>query len=634
MPTYAELSAQVEPNRRRLAAQDRPRIAVCIDTSSIAVGAIETLANIRAAVESAGLDVDVDQVGGNGMSFAYPVVEVSAPGGQRILYQHVRAEDASEFVQSVLVRREAMNQWTLGAVEGTADGVSPMSDQPWYALQDRRLMGEMGLADPEKVDDYVARGAYSGLARALSMTQEEVIAEVSGSKVGGRGGSFFPVGRKWDFLRTSPTNPKAIVCNADEGDGGAWVNRMTIENDPHALIEGMAIAGYAAGAVRGYIYIREEYPLGFERISKAVEQAEARGLIGPSVLGTETAFDLKVVRGAGSYVCGEESGLIASIEDGRGMPKIRPPFPAASGVFGQGSNVNNVQSYHTAGWVMRHGVEKYVEVGTERNPGTMMFTISGSVSRIGCFELPMGTTVRQLFEVCGGGAPNGHAFKALQPGGPLLGIMPDWSLDLGMEPENFREKGMGSLGGGGFVMLDDHDCIVDLCAQYELFLEDESCGRCTTCHGGTQRATEILRRIQRGGGRESDIGKIRLLSATLRYSNCFHGQFATTVIANALDWFADEVNEHIHQRRCRSQKCAGLIKYVADREAASQPEHAAALARANEVCINAVTGASDGACLDCFVCHELLPDVVTIHDRFEPNVGPAPELISVQPAER
>jgi len=634
MPNYAELSAQVEPNRRRLAAEDRPRIAVCIDTSSIAVGALETLANIRGAVQAAGLDVDVDQVGGNGMSFANPVVEVAAPGGQRILYQHVKPADAAEFVQAVLVRREASNQWTLGAVGGSADGVPPMSDQPWYALQDRRLMAEMGLADPENVDDYVARGAYSGLARALSMTQEEVIAEVSGSKVGGRGGSFFPVGRKWDFLRTSPTNPKAIVCNADEGDGGAWVNRMTIENDPHALIEGMAIAGYAAGAVRGYIYIREEYPLGFERISKAVEQAEARGIIGPSVLGTETAFDLKVVRGAGSYVCGEESGLIASIEDGRGMPKIRPPFPAASGVYGQGSNVNNVQSYHTAGWVMRHGVEEYVEVGTERNPGTMMFTISGSVSRVGCFELPMGTTVRQLFEVCGGGAPNGHAFKALQPGGPLLGIMPDWSLDLGMEPENFREKGMGSLGGGGFVMLDDHDCIVDLCAQYEWFLEDESCGRCTTCHGGTQRATEILRRIQRGGGRESDIGKIRLLSATLRYSNCFHGQFATTVIANALDWFADEVNEHIHQRRCRAQKCAGLIKYEANRAAASQPEHADAMARANEVCINAVTGASDGACLDCFVCHELLPDVVTIQDRFEANVGPAPELISVQPAER
>jgi NADH:ubiquinone oxidoreductase subunit F (NADH-binding) len=264
----------------------------------------------------------------------------------------------------------------------------------------------------------------------------------------------------------------------------------------------------------------------------------------------------------------------------------------------------------------------------------MMFTISGSVQRVGCFELPMGTTVRELFEVCGGGAPDGHAFKALQPGGPLLGIMPDWSLDLGMEPENFREKGMGSLGGGGFVMLDDHDCIVDLCAQYEWFLEDESCGRCTTCHGGTQRATEILRRIQRGGGRESDIGKIRLLSATLRYSNCFHGQFATTVIANALDWFSDEVNEHIHQRRCRAQKCAGLIKYVADREKASQPEYAEALARANAVCINAVTGASDGACLECFVCREVLPEVVAVEDRFDPNVGPAPELISVQPAER
>jgi NADH:ubiquinone oxidoreductase subunit F (NADH-binding) len=394
------------------------------------------------------------------------------------------------------------------------------------------------------------------------------------------------------------------------------------------------IGGYAAGAQKGYIYIREEYPLAFERMNKAVEQARERGILGPSVMGTDFAFDIRVVRGAGSYVCGEESGLIASIEDSRGMPKIRPPFPAASGVLGEGSNVNNVESYHTAAWVLRHGVPAYTEVGTERNPGTMMFTLSGDVQRMGCFELPMGTTVREAYEVCAGGSPDGRQFKALQPGGPLLGIMPEFSLDLGMEPENFREKGMGSLGGGGLIFLDESSCVVDLCAQYELFLEDESCGRCTTCHGGTQRAVEIIRRIQRGGGRESDIGKIRLLSATLRYSNCFHGQFATTIIANSLDWFADEVNEHIYQRRCRARVCQGLIAYEADRDAATRTEYADALARANYACIRVLEGERTEACLDCFVCHDLLPEVVRIVDRFEPNVGAAPELISVQPVEQ
>jgi NADH:ubiquinone oxidoreductase subunit F (NADH-binding) len=243
-------------------------------------------------------------------------------------------------------------------------------------------------------------------------------------------------------------------------------------------------------------------------------------------------------------------------------------------------------------------------------------------------------TIREAFEVCGGGAEEGHTFKALQPGGPLLGIVNQKALDFVLEPESFREGGAVGLGGGGFVFLDERDCVVDLCTQFEWFLEDESCGRCTTCHGGTQRMVEILRRIQRGGGRESDLGKFRMLADTLRYSNCFHGQFAPSVIMNALTSFSDEVNEHIHQRRCRAQKCSGLIRYEADRELAAQPQYADAVARANEVCINAVTGASDGACLDCFVCRELVPDVVTIHDRFEPHIGPAPELISVQPAER
>lgn len=630
MPTYEQLVANASANKRRLDAADRPRLAVCIDTSSIAVGALDTLAALREAVSAAGVDAAVDQTGGNGMSFANPVVELTRPDGTRVYFQHVRAEEASQFVQTVLAQGELANRWTLGATSGSPEGVPSMDTYDWWSIQSRRLMTEMGVCDPENIDDYLARGAYAGLNRALGLSQEEVIAEVVTAKVGGRGGSFFPVGRKWDFLRTSPTSPKNMVCNADEGDGGAWVNRMTLENDPHSLIEGITIGGYAAGAQKGYIYIREEYPLAFERMVKAVEQARERGILGDSVLGSNFAFDIRVVRGAGSYVCGEESGLIASIEDSRGMPKIRPPFPAASGVLGEGSNVNNVESYHTAAWVLRHGVPAYTEVGTERNPGTMMFTLSGDVQRMGCFELPMGTTVRQAYEICAGGSPEGRRFKALQPGGPLLGIMPAFSLDLGMEPENFREKGMGSLGGGGLVFLDDSSCIVDLCSQYELFLEDESCGRCTTCHGGTQRAVEIIRRIQRGGGRESDIGKIRLLSATLRYSNCFHGQFATTIIANSLDWFADEVNEHIYQRRCRAHVCEGLIAYEVDEAAAALPENADAVARARSACAQ-VFGSEDIAN---FLGRDIAPSVVRIVDRFPPNVGPAPELISVQPAER
>ena len=632
MPTYQELVAQAEPARRRLLALDRPRIAVGIDTSSIAVGAQKTLQALREAAGRAGVQADVDQVGGNGLSFANPLVEVAKPDGSRVFYQHVTAADAEEFVQSVLVRGEASNRWALGIVDGAVDGVPALDSFPWWSGQTRRLMADMGLADPENIDDFIARGAYAGLERALGMGQEEVIAEVLNSRLRGRSGSDFPTGRKWDFLRTSTTQPKAMLCNADEGDPGAWVNRMTLENDPHGLIEGMLIGGWATGAERGYIYIREEYPLAFDRMVGAVRQAEERGLLGTNILNRGYSFEIKVVRGAGSYVCGEESGLIASVEDGRGMPKIRPPFPAASGVFGQGTNVNNVETYHSVAWLLRNSVEKYLEIDTGRNAGTMMFTLSGHVERAGCFELPLGVKVREVYEVFGGGAPQGHSFKALQPGGPLLGIMPASSLDLGLEPEIFRENGMAAMGGGGLVFLDDRACIVDLCAHFEWFLEDESCGRCTTCHGGTQRMVEILRRVQRGGGRESDIGKLRLLAATLRYSNCIHGQAAPSIIVNTLDWFIDEVNEHIFDRRCRARVCKGLIAYEADRDAAARPENAEALARAGEACINAVTGQSDGACLDCFVCHELLPDVVRLVDAFPSGVGPAPELISVQPA--
>jgi len=641
MPGYAELVAAAEPARLRLEAHDRPRLAVAVDTSTIAIGARATLAALREAVAARGLDADVIAVGGNGLSFAGPTIALALPPstgsgqapGARVLYQRVEAESAADFVAAVLERGELDNAWLLGALSG-AEGLRRMDDHPWWAIQERRLMGDMGLIDPESIDDAIARGAYAGLERALGMTPEEVIAEVTGSKLLGRSGSFFPTGRKWDFLRTSAATPKAMVCNADEGDPGAWVNRMTMESDPHALIEGMAIGGWACGAERGYVYIRDEYPLAVERMEAAVEQARERGLLGDSVLGRDFAFDLKVVRGAGSYVCGEESGLIASIEDARGMPKLRPPFPAASGVFGQGSNVNNVGSYHSATWIMRHGVEKYVEVGTERNPGTMLFTLSGQVQRVGCFELPFGTKARAVYEQCGGGAPAGRSFKALQPGGPLLGVLPEFVLDLAIEPEAFREGGAIGLGGGGFVFLDDSACVVDLCAQFEWFIEDESCGRCTTCHGGTQRMVEILRRIQRGGGRQSDVGKFRLIADTLRYSNCFHGQFAPSVIVNALDWFTEELNEHIYGRRCPTQVCKGLVRY----EIAGQDGD---LAKAADYCPTAAISLRDDAyviddalCVRCDACREIAPAAVRIVDRFEAGLGPAPEPVSVQPAER
>jgi NADH:ubiquinone oxidoreductase subunit F (NADH-binding) len=636
VPSYAELVTGAEPAARRLNALDRRRIAVCVDTSSIASGALETLAALRDAVASRGLDVEVAQVGGNGMSFANPVVEVGHSDGTRILYQRITATTVPAFLDAVIVRGEPGLEWVLGALDESPGGDHRrMESYEWWRVQNRRLMRDMGAADPDEIDEYIARGAYAGLDRALAMGPEAVIEEVLSSRLRGRSGSDFPTGRKWDFLRTSPTTPKTMVCNADEGDPGAWVNRLTLENDPHALIEGMVIGAWATGAVRGYIYIREEYPLAVERTERAVEQARERGLLGARVLDRDDfSFDLKVIRGAGSYVCGEESGLIASIEDARGMPKLRPPFPAASGVFGQGSNVNNVETYHSVAWLFRNSLADYLALDTGRNAGTMIFTLSGNVQRVGAFEVAMGTPVREVYEVCGGGPPPGRQFRALQSGGPLAGIMSSFALEIGLEPEQFREKGMAAMGGGGLVFLDDSACIVDLCAQFEWFLEDESCGRCTTCHGGTQRMVEIVRRIQRGGGRESDAGKLRLLANTLRYSNCIHGQAAPAVIVNTLDFFQQEFEEHVFERRCRARVCKGLIRYEVDGAALDRPEVAAARGRADQLCPNALTGATEAACLSCAVCKELLGEAIRVVDAFEAGLGPAPEPISVQPAER
>ena len=640
MATYKELLTQAEPARHGLEARDRPRIAIGVDTSSIAVGALATLQALRAEVSRRDLDVDVAQVGGNGLSFANPVVELAQPDGTRILYQNVTAERVADFVAAVLAGNELDNEWLLGALSA-GDGLKRMDEHAWWSIQTRRLMQDMGAIDPEDIDEAIARGAYAGLDRALTMAPEEVIAEVTASRLRGRSGSDFPTGRKWDFLRTSTTEPKAIVCNADEGDPGAWINRMTLENDPHALIEGVAIAAWATGSRTGYIYLREEYPLALERVVRAVQQARERGILGDRILDHDFALDIKVVRGAGSYVCGEESGLIASIEDARGMPKIRPPFPAASGVFGEGSNVNNVETFHSIAWLLRYGIEKYLEIDTGRNAGTMLFTLSGHVQRVGCFELPLGTPTRALFDVCGGGAAAGHSFKALQPGGPLAGILPEWSLDLPLEPEEYKAKGLGSMGGGGMVFLDDRACVIDLCEQFEWFLEDESCGRCTTCHGGTQRMVEILRRIQRGGGRESDVTKLRLLADTLRYSNCAHGQAAPAVIVNALDWFRDEFDAHIFERRCPAQVCHGLIRYEIADGAGAAPEHAEALARAQDFCPTGAVQRPDGGyriedalCIRCDVCRQLAPEAVRVVDAFEPGLGAAAELIPVQPAAR
>jgi len=618
MKTYRELRQQAEQTWRAVESPPRLRLTVGVTTCSRAVGADETLEAIRQEVSRRGLDADVAVTGCWGLCYAEPMVEIAKPAGSRVLYQRVTAEQVPQLVEEALASTDGIcRELALATLSPEpVDGVKPLSSLDFMAVQGvRRLMANCGVIEPENIDHYIARGGYEGLAKALNMPQEEVLWEVSDSGAGlwGRGGAAFPTARKWEFLRDAKGEPKYLVGNADEGDPGSFVNRTLMESDPHSIVEGMIIGAYATGASYGYIYIREEYPLCVERMGLALRQARELGLLGENILGSGLPYDMEIVRGAGSYVCGEETGLIASVEDARGMPKIRPPFPAQAGVFAKPTNVNNVETYANVPLILRHGATWYASVGTEENKGTKMFSLSGHVQRVGVLEVPFGVPVRRLVYQAGGGPPDGRSLKAIQPGGPLGGILHANDVDLPLEPQPFRKKG-ALLGSGGLVIVDDSACIVDLCLYFEWFAEDESCGRCSTCRGGTQRMVEILRRISNGGGRPSDIGLLRLLADAMRYANCAHGQAAPTAVMNSIEAFLDEYQEHIERKRCPAKVCHGLIRYEIVGESDGLPEAAAICPTAAIVQRDDRYVIDQALCIKCDACRELAPAAVQVVD--------------------
>jgi NADH:ubiquinone oxidoreductase subunit F (NADH-binding)/(2Fe-2S) ferredoxin len=620
MNTYRELRQQAEEAWRAVENPSRPRIAVEITTCSRAVGADETLEAIRRELSRCGLEADVAVTGCRGLCYAEPLVEIAKPNGSRILYQKVTAERVPQLVEEALASADGVcRELALATLSPRPmDGLPALSSLDFMAVQEeRRLMANCGVIEPENIDHYIARGGYEGLAKALNMPQEEVLWEVSDAGAGlwGRGGAAFPTARKWGFLRDARGEPKYMICNADEGDPGSFVNRILMESDPHLIIEGIIIAAYGTGANYGYIYIREEYPLCAERMELALGRARERGLLGENILGSGFSYDMEIVRGAGSYVCGEETGLIASVEDARGMPKIRPPFPAQSGVFAKPTNVNNVETYANVPLILRNGATWYASVGTDNNTGTKMFSLSGHVQRVGVLEVPFGTPVRRLVYDAGGGPPEGRSLKAIQPGGPLGGILPAREVDLPLEPEPFREKGT-LLGSGGLVFIDDSACVIDLCLYFEWFAEDESCARCTTCRGGTQRMVEILRRISNGGGRPSDLGLLRMLGHAMRYSNCAHGQAAPTAVMNTIETFLDEYMEHIENKRCPAKVCRGLIRYEIVGKSYNLPEAAAICPTAAIVQQDGDYVIDQGLCIKCDACRELAPAAVHVVDAF------------------
>ena len=630
---YDELREAAELAAAPRRAPERPLVRVDLSTSSIAAEADrlwEALTPLAAAH-----DADLVRVGTLGLSWLEPVVEVERPGLGAVVYGPVRPEDAGEFLDAALGGNPAEDAapWLIGA-RLPSPGVAPLADHPFWAPQQRRLMRLMGVIDPESIDEAIAEGAYEALDRAVGMEPMAICDLVLSAGVGGRGGGGFPAGQKWKFLLGAPGPTKYLVCNADEGDPGAFVNRVLMESDPHLVIEGMAIAGKATGSDYGFIYIRDEYPLSIARMQLALEQARERGVLGKDIFGSGFDFDLEITRGAGSYVCGEETGLIASVEGIRGMPKIRPPFPAQRGVFDQPSNVNNTETYANVPLIVSRGANWYREFGTESDPGTKMFSISGALERPGILEVPFGMGMDELLLGCGGGPPEGYAPKGIQPGGPLGGLLPASDLGLPLERPPFTERGV-LLGSGGLILFDERASAVDLTKYFSEFCEDESCGRCTTCHGGSQRLVEVLERILHGDGRAEDLERIGVIDKTLQNANCLHGQFTPYAVRGLVNYFRDELDVHIESKRDPAQVAPGLIRYLvtdpqseALREAQTYCPTAAIVERpATEDAEEGADAESaappalpdliidDARCIRCDVCRELAPDAVRVEDR-------------------
>jgi len=580
-------------------------LLVCSGTACRSAGAVEVHRRLATAVAESGLQDEVllVETGCMGPCAKGPVLRVMPDD---VLYTEVRPEDADEIVREHLVGGRVVRR-LLWAEEA----VSP-SDLPFFAHQRKNVLANSGAIDPGRIDSYEARGGYDALKRALTeMTPEGIIEAVTESGLRGRGGAGFPTGRKWRFTYDAPGETKYVVCNADEGDPGAFMDRAILEGDPHAVIEGMAIAARAIGAERGYVYVRAEYPLAISRLKVALEQARERAWLGADVLGTGFAFDIEVRIGAGAFVCGEETALLASIEGRRGAPRPRPPFPAQSGLYGRPTLINNVETLANVRTILRDGVEVYSAVGTESSKGTKVFALAGQVRHTGLVEVPIGTTLRELVFDIGGGVPAGRELKAIQIGGPSGGCLPAELLDVPIDYESLTEHG-AIMGSGGVIVLDDTACMVSVARFFLDFTASESCGKCVPCRVGIPTMRDILVRITDGEGTLEDLDRLKELAGLVKSTAlCGLGQTAPNPVLSTLRHFEDEYLAHIEDRICPSGVCEALASsYAID------PEACRACDQCAKVC---PTGAARGTpgeppyaidqalCIRCGACFKACP---------------------------
>jgi NADH-quinone oxidoreductase subunit F len=539
-----------------------PVIFIGTATCGRAAGADTVLEAINAALERHKIKANITQVGCLGLCYAEPLVDIIKPGRPRIHYGNLTPELAAQLVEEYLVKDNPHPDLALGTTgNGRLPDIPDLYELPVLKPQVRIALRNCGLIDPENINHYIARGGYRGLTRALEMTPEAVISEVQESGLRGRGGAGFPTGMKWGFCRKAQGEPKYIICNADEGDPGAFMDRSLLEGDPHAVLEGILIGAYAIGANEGYIYIRAEYPLAIERLQLALRQMAEYGLLGDNILGSGFSFHLKIKEGAGAFVCGEETAMIASIEGKRGMPRSRPPFPANSGLWGKPTNINNVETWANVSAILEKGAEWYAGYGTEKSKGTKTFALAGKINRTGLIEVPMGITLKEIIYGIGGGIPNGKRFRAVQTGGPSGGCLPESLLNLPVDYDSLTQAG-SIMGSGGMIVLDEDNCIVDTARYFLTFTQTESCGKCVPCRLGTKQMLNILEDITGGKGKPEDIDLLTELSKSVKAGSlCALGGTAPNPVLTTLRYFRDEYEEHIVQKKCRALVCTALTSY-------------------------------------------------------------------------